>query len=791
MKLFRIFILAFFAVTLIACGGAEERKAVYLKKAKASMEAGDLDKARIELKNVLQIDPKDSDAYYQLGRVFEQKKEYRKAYGNYLKAEELNPENLSNQAKLGRIYLLMANQPEKAQEKIDYILSKDSNNVDGLLLKALMLYRKKDTHEAMKIVESVVSSDPGNFEGVALLAAVYTKDNRLVDAITILSDAIKVNPDDIQLNKLLALAFVKNKDYKRAETIYKKFLEKKPDNVESYNNLASFYILSGDKSKAEKTFRLSIENDPDDVDRVLALVRYIKLNKGNKGAIDELKLLVEQNPNLGELGKALAELLYLNGEKLAAIDTYKKAIKDFSEEKTGVESRIALAAIYFNDKNYIRASEIIDDAMEVSPNDPKVNYLKARLALQNKDYEQAIISLRIVTKETPDNIEAYLLLANVYKLEGNEEQFNNTLNSAYDSNRTNPAGLLTLAQYYMRSDIKKAEKIIDTYNVIKVSDYAGLSIKVAILNKNKEYIKALELSKTLIKLFPNKPNGYLQSVPYYGSKKNIEEAVSVLEKGYKNVEDNRKLLILLTTLEASKKDYDSAKKRIQDELKTSSDDVELKILLSKVYLANSELENAASVLNEIINAKPNIEEPYLLLAKILQNKKDLNSLESTLKRGVKNVTGSIKIPLRLAGLYEYEKKYMKAIEVYRSMNKSHPDNLLIMNNLVSILSDHGNGKDDLDFARSFVEKLKESGQPVFLDTIGWVYYKAADYKNAIKYLLMAVKESPEVNIFNYHLGMSYKMSGDKEKAKVYLEKSLVNDTEFKERDLARAALRNL
>ena len=60
-------------------------------KAKASIEAGDFDKARIELKNVLQIDPKDSEAFYQLGKVYEELNNYRKAFGSYLKSEELNP----------------------------------------------------------------------------------------------------------------------------------------------------------------------------------------------------------------------------------------------------------------------------------------------------------------------------------------------------------------------------------------------------------------------------------------------------------------------------------------------------------------------------------------------------------------------------------------------------------------------------------------------------------------------------------------------------------------------------
>ena len=89
MKFYRILILTLFAYALISCGGAEERKAAYMEKAIQSIEAGDLDKARIELKNVLQIDPKDGPAYYQLGKVFEQQQDFRKAYGNYLKVVRL------------------------------------------------------------------------------------------------------------------------------------------------------------------------------------------------------------------------------------------------------------------------------------------------------------------------------------------------------------------------------------------------------------------------------------------------------------------------------------------------------------------------------------------------------------------------------------------------------------------------------------------------------------------------------------------------------------------------------
>jgi len=323
MKLFRILILTIFAVALIACGGAEERKAVYLEKAKVSIAAGDLDKARIELKNVLQIDPKDANAYYQLGVVFEQLKEYRKAYGNYLKAEELNPDLLQNQARLGRFYLLLMNDQDKAQEKVDLILAKEPANSDGLLLKAAMMVRKDDINAAINIAEGITEKDKENVEAVAFLAALYMREDKSSDAINLIKVALKGKPDNVKLNNLLASFLMKTKDYKAAELIYKKFLEEKPDSSASYNKLAAFYSISGDKVKAEATLRAAIENDPDDVTRQLILVKYINEANGKKAAITELKALIKSNASLGELRTSLAELLYLDGDKDASIAVSK------------------------------------------------------------------------------------------------------------------------------------------------------------------------------------------------------------------------------------------------------------------------------------------------------------------------------------------------------------------------------------------------------------------------------------------------------------------------------------
>jgi tetratricopeptide (TPR) repeat protein len=210
-----------------------------------------------------------------------------------------------------------------------------------------------------------------------------------------------------------------------------------------------------------------------------------------------------------------------------------------------------------------------------------------------------------------------------------------------------------------------------------------------------------------------------------------------------------------------------------------------------VYFSQQKLDQAEDILKETIAVNSKIEITYLQLSQLYQNKNDSDKSKSILIAGNENIPKSIKIPLMLASLYDREKDYDKAISVYKGMYELHPKNPLVMNNLASMLSDYGNNKDDMELAKSLADTLVESEQPVVLDTVGWVYFKAGDYKKAIDSLSRAVEKAADINIFNYHLGMAYKMDGNKEQAKVYLEKSLANGKPYKQKDHAESILKEL
>ncbi len=101
-----------------ACGGPEERKAKYFSLAQEYLEAANYPKARVALRNVLKIDPKDAEAYYLFARVEEKEKNWRNAVQLYQETIRLAPDHTGALVTLAKYYL-EAHMTEQVSEAAD------------------------------------------------------------------------------------------------------------------------------------------------------------------------------------------------------------------------------------------------------------------------------------------------------------------------------------------------------------------------------------------------------------------------------------------------------------------------------------------------------------------------------------------------------------------------------------------------------------------------------------------------------------------------------------------------
>ena len=90
---------------LVACSSKVERVQSGLVKGADYVRLADWDKANVEVRNVLQIDPKNAQAYFISGQIAEGKKDLQRAFGSYTKALELKPDHIDAKVGLARVYL--------------------------------------------------------------------------------------------------------------------------------------------------------------------------------------------------------------------------------------------------------------------------------------------------------------------------------------------------------------------------------------------------------------------------------------------------------------------------------------------------------------------------------------------------------------------------------------------------------------------------------------------------------------------------------------------------------------
>ena len=120
--------------------------------------------------------------------------------------------------------------------------------------------------------------------------------------------------------------------------------------------------------------------------------------------------------------------------------------------------------------------------------------------------------------------------------------------------------------------------------------------------------------------------------------------------------------------------------------------------------------------------------------------------------------------------FGYLKRHEEAAECYEEVLKRTPDNPVTLNNYAYMLAEANERLDEAE-AMSNRALASEPNNPVYLDTLGWIYYRQGRYQQAVQILEKAVEDAPQEPELRYHLGMAYWRRGRLPEARVELRKA--------------------
>jgi len=329
-------------------------------------DAGDIKKAMDHLRHAFDLDPQNTELQFHIGNAYLGLNQTREA----IQALELASSNDLNRAdileSLAEAYYRNA-EPEKAGKTAEKAGIANPFSVKPILLNGEIALEKGDTGKALEYARQAISRDEKNADAITFLAKVLVKRGDKVQALAALEKAATGEGATLDLMLKHAHLVREIKGSANSKSILEGLVAKYPQNIELLKLLAESQYDCGEMIAAEETSRHS------------------------------LHLEANQPDVHGFLGK----LKYENGNLDQAVFHYSQQI---ALDPQGMNGYLDLAKVYQQQRDYHKALETLQQAIQVSSHDSRPYVASASLLKEAKDYASAETMLRKAAAIDPNDV---------------------------------------------------------------------------------------------------------------------------------------------------------------------------------------------------------------------------------------------------------------------------------------------------------------------------------------------------------------------------------------------------
>ena len=779
------------AATLTACGGPEERKAKYLAKANEYIEAANYPKARVALRNVLKIDPKDAEAYYLFAQVEEKEKNWRNAVQLYQEAVRLVPDHAAARITLAKYYL-EARLTDHVVEAAEMVLKKDPRHPQASALKiAAQAVTEAAIPSVIPKAETLAKEFPAEPDVAILLATLYGQQRRYREAEATLRRALEAHPRDLDLLNNLSRILMQANNMVGAEAVMRRMVEAEPASFDHLVRLARFYIGQGAQNKAETVLREAIVADPDSEQRRLMLAEFF-VSKNDAASAEQVLLdAATQIPHSTSIQLGLGALYRKSGQGTKARQRYALLIEEYKDKPVGLDAQVKLAEMDFVEGKQADAERQVQEVLKQNPRSSDGLVLTGRMALARRNGKDAVQAFRTVLHDQPELATVHYLLGQAYQLTG-------------DTNLAKDSFERAVALYPDQVDAKRSLAVLES----KSGRYRQARARLDdLLKQRPDDVIALDMLMTLDLVMKNwqgaeqtlarlrqvstgnNPMALLAEGRLHEAQRRLSEASRAYERATALAPNEPEPLLSLVKVEVALGQATQSRTRLEALLVSHKDHPFAHGLLGEVLSLTREYEAAALHYREAVRLNPKWMTPWLNWATLSLSQKKPDIAVQVLEEGLKANPESEELHMLLASAHSEQGQIDLAIAAYETTLRLNPRNLLAANNLAVLLVDYKSDPSSLQRAFSLSRDFeKEAPHPLFIDTLGWVRFKMGQQEEAIRLMKDAVAKSPKMSVLNYHLGIAFFHSGQRAEARTYLSKALKSSDPFEGRREAEQAL---
>lgn len=803
-------LLALAATLLTACGSAQERSAKYLERAREYMEEEDYVKARLDLRNAIKIDKDNVEARLLLGEIAEQNQNYDQLYDQMQRVIAIDPENVEARVKVGLVQLAASqNRPEileQVHEHLAVALEHAPDDPDVRLLEATLANREGRVQEALTLVRALRENHPQYTGAVSLEYSILMEAGDFDGAIAALDAGIADNPDAVALQLVRLKAFERREQWEEVEAGLLQISEQLPDAKAVRYELAKLYVKLERLDEAEQVLDALRERFPDDTTAKLTYAEFLARHRTTEDAERILQQYAANEPDVPAFGFALATL-YTFDERLAeAGEIYRELIATAGEPDDQARARTELAKLLLRQERFEEARELLDAVLAEVENDPEARIVRAGLEIRDGELDAAIADLRAARRNDPDSRRALTLLAQAHLRAGDnglaEERMRDLLR-AYPDDVFSRDQLATL--------LLRSGRFDETVEVIRDATQAGaprtttsVRLLTDALVRDGRAEEALSEAQQLIVEAEARDGTALAALGHLLAGRSLEamqrpeEALAEYEAGREAGGLSPELLSGLVSALTSLGRTDEALAELDGVIAENPDSFAALTMKGQLLAREGRLAEAREVLERSLDAQGALWATYRDLIKVNVGLGDLDGAIAVARRALDASPASPRVHMALAQLYERGARYPEAMTAYENVLQAEPNSLVAVNNLAALIADHDASPERLAYAEELVRPLRNEANPMFLDTAGWVSYRAGNLTDAIPLLEQAVREAArepalagQLAQLRYHLGMAYASMDQAEAARRELSAAVESGNDFVGRDQAEQTLAQL
>jgi tetratricopeptide (TPR) repeat protein len=346
----------------------------------------------------------------------------RRATEQYEKITQKDPKDTESWVMLGRLYRIATNSVE-AEKAYNNALKVDPDNEDALTGLAQLYADLGDTPKAIEKLKAVTDKNPSESTLVALATA-YENQRNYKEAAAVLERALSTAPENKRLQRALAEDLYFSGQSDKALAAYQDLANDNPRDAAFPLRMSEIYRGKHDFAKAHETLDKAKAIDPEDIEVLYdGEVKLLAAEGKTDKAITDLKELLQKTvrrtyspQDAATRSMLLEELGVLHRESSQypeAIDAFRQ-IAGLNNPQGG--SRVAAEIIdtYRVAKDYDAGQKEADAALKKYPNDRIVVLAHASLLADRGKTDEAASEVRNLLKGDRDR-DTLVALAQVYE----------------------------------------------------------------------------------------------------------------------------------------------------------------------------------------------------------------------------------------------------------------------------------------------------------------------------------------------------------------------------------------